>query len=288
MPARIPYHHPFDKNYSLDYANPNKGNVSERMKRYGSGTKTRIEQCHIDETVHLLYSESNVEESAEDIDYEATQILKETSRANSVIATRILGLFESILETNQEEEDEKVQAYKVLDPEKLPKALDQTDWNGTAAEVAGRLASNLVLKHALPNANHRTSIATIQFYLRRIEQSFEMPRTSTATYDWMTWVDEYIVESKCLSTVRRKIHLFKHLQQFGADVIERKDGIDIRLDNYELDLPYSDSQKIYAIRHEQLWIDFVQTALMRADAARLITHPALSKHRFADEIRQLA
>lgn len=226
-------------------------------------------------------------ESAEDIDYEATQILTETSQANSVIATRILGLFESILETNEEEEEKKVQAYKALNAGKLRKALDQTNWNGTAAEVAGRLASNLILKHALPNANHRTSIATVQFYLRRIEGSFEMPQTSTSTYDWMTWVNEYIVESKCLSTVRRKIHLFKYLQQFGADVIEREDNIDIHLDNYELDLPYSDSQRIYAVRHEQLWVDFVQTALMRAGAAQLITHSALSKHQFADKVRQL-
>ena len=59
---------------------------------------------------------------------------------------------------------ESVEAYKNIDVDVLPDVLDRTSWEGSATDVAGRLASNLVLKHALPNANHRTAVALIRLY----------------------------------------------------------------------------------------------------------------------------
>jgi len=91
---------------------------------------------------------------------------------------------------------ESVEAYKNIDVDVLPDVLDRTSWEGSATDVAGRLASNLVLKHALPNANHRTAVALIQFYIRRLNPDFAMPETSVETYpesyDWREWVNEHI------------------------------------------------------------------------------------------------
>ena len=91
---------------------------------------------------------------------------------------------------------ESVEAYKNIDVDVLPDVLDRTSWEGSATDVAGRLASNLVLKHALPNANHRTVVALIQFYIRRLNPDFAMPETSVETYpesyDWREWVNEHI------------------------------------------------------------------------------------------------
>lgn len=42
MPARIPYHHPFDKDYSLDYVNPDKANVEEQIEGDSPETQTKI------------------------------------------------------------------------------------------------------------------------------------------------------------------------------------------------------------------------------------------------------
>jgi len=120
--------------------------------------------------------------------------------------------------------------------------------------VAGRLASNLILKHALPNANHRTAAALVQFYLRRLNPDFAMPETSVETdpesYDWREWVNEYINESKRLLTVRRKNVLFKHLYSFGARTLERKHAVEIDLTEYETDMYPSEAKIVYAEKQE--------------------------------------
>jgi prophage maintenance system killer protein len=67
--------------------------------------------------------------------------------------------------------------------------------------VAGELMSHLILRHALPNANHRTAIAMLQFCLETADPSFEMPSTHVDDEIWNAWVDPYIVESKRLITV---------------------------------------------------------------------------------------
>ncbi|RDZ48796.1 hypothetical protein C5B91_21635, partial [Haloferax sp. Atlit-10N] len=144
----------------------------------------------------------------------------------------------------------------------------RTVWEGPATAVAGRLASNLILKHALPNANHRTAVALVQFYLRRLNSDFSMPETSVEvdpeSYDWREWVNEYINESKRLLTVRRKNVLCKHLYRFGARTLERKHAVEIDLTAYELDMYPSEAKVAYAEQHEELWIEFVEEAVERA------------------------
>lgn len=120
----------------------------------------------------------------------------------------------------------------------------------SATDVAGRLASNLILKHSLPNGNHRTAVALVQFYLRRLNPDFSLPETSVEvdpeSYDWRAWVNEYITESKRLLTVRRKNVVFKHLYKFGVRTVERKHAIEIDLTAYELDMFPSEAKTIYA------------------------------------------
>ena len=43
-----------------------------------------------------------------------------------------------------------MEAYKNIDIDALPEAFDETSWEGTATDVAGRLASNLILKRPSP------------------------------------------------------------------------------------------------------------------------------------------
>jgi hypothetical protein len=51
-------------------------------------------------------------------------------------------------------------------------ALDRVSWGAELPQVAGELMSNLILRHPLPNANHRTSIVVLQFCIEVIEPSF--------------------------------------------------------------------------------------------------------------------
>jgi prophage maintenance system killer protein len=210
---------------------------------------------------------------------------------NGTIVARLLEIYQALIAQNEEEEGVPVEAYKNIDIDALPDALNRVSWEGNATDVAGRLASNLILKHALPNANHRTAVALVQFYLRRIAPDFSMPETSveidSETYDWREWVNEYINESKRLLTVRRKNVLLKHLSDFGATTLERKHEVQIDLTAYELDMYPAEAKTVYATAHEELWIEFVEEAVERTDNPELMEAPGLSKAEFAEKIRTL-
>lgn len=289
---RVHYHHPDDEQFSLDFVNPDREAVDARLGEYDDETDVLVETYDLDRTVHVVYTSTGASGHADELEYDLVEEIEALDAPNRVIATRYVELFQEVLRVNYEEEGERVKAYKDVDAEAIGEALDQIDWDGTATEVAGRIASNLVLEHALPNANHRTAIGLIQIYLRRIDAQFSMPETarqlgSPDEYDWMEWVDEYIEESKRLLTVRRNGAKFHYLEQWGCDVVERTHGIEIWLEDYELDLPPSERWTTYAREHEALWIDFVEEAVSRTDRDVLSETSSLSKHEFADELQKL-
>lgn len=207
MAERVFYHHPVDRQFSLDFVNPDAERVGERVAGYGPGTSVKVREYDLDRSVYVVYTNSGADGAAEEMDFDVADRVEALEDPNAVIAARYVRIFKNVLERNYEEAGERVQAYKNVDPEAIGRALEQTDWSGSAVDVAGRLASNLILKHPLPNANHRTAIGTIELYLSRLEPEFTIPATARELadeYAWMEWVDEYIEESKRLLTVRRK------------------------------------------------------------------------------------
>lgn len=292
MPNRVYYHLPDDEQFSLDYVNPDRETVDDRVDDYDDETDVIVETYELDRTVYVVYTATGASGDAEAIEYDFLDEIEALDPVNRVIAARYASLFETVVRENYEEEGERVEAYKDVDVEAIDDAIDQIDWNGTAVEVAGRIASNLVLKHPLPNANHRTAIGLVQVYLRRVASEFSMPDTarpldSGEEYDWMEWVDEYIEESKRLLTVRRKGKKFHYLEQWGCEVLERKHGVEIWLEEYELDVSPSERWRAYARQHETLWIDFVTEAVNRSGLDELCETAGLTKHEFADELREL-
>lgn len=292
MVNRVFYHHEQDKQFSLDFVNPDLQTVAQRIVNYDSHKSVKVEEYELDRTVYVVYTSAGASGAADEIEYDLVEYIDSMGPANSVIATRLVDVFRNVLDENYEEEGKRVQAYKDIAAEDIEPALNQVDWNGTAIEVAGRLASNLILKHALPNANHRTAIGMCQLYLRRVNPQFSMPDTATQIdgsdeYDWMDWVNDYINQSKRLLTVRRKGGRFNYLQEFGCDILVRKHGIEICLEDYELDLHRSDRWRTYAEQHEELWIEFTEDAVRRAGMSELLDTEGLSKHEFAAELKEL-
>ncbi len=292
MTSRVFYHHPADKQFSFDFVNPDLEAIGKRIVNYESLKSVKVEEYELDQTVYIVYTATGARGDADAIEYDLVDQISSMKPANDVIATRYVNVFKTVLKENFEEEGKRVKAYKEIVAENIEPALDQVDWNGTATEVAGRLASNLILTHALPNANHRTAIGVCQLYLRRIEPEFSMPNTARQMddgneYTWMEWVNEYIKESKRLLTVRRKGDRFEHLAAFGCDVLERKHGIEIHLDEYNLSLAPSERWRQYAEEHEELWIQFTEDAVRRSGHQELIDKLGLTKHEFADDLKQL-
>ena len=289
--SHVYYHHPGDKQFSLDFVHPDPAQIVSQIVDYNDDIAVKIETYEIDESFYAIYTSRVGGEPVREIDFDLTASLAEMSNDNSTIVVRLLEIYRALIAQNEQEERTRVVAYKDIDVDALPDILDRTSWKGTATDVAGRLASNLILKHPLPNANHRTAVALVQFYLRRLSPDFSLPETSVEvdpeSYDWRAWVNEYITESKRLLTVRRKNVVFKHLHKFGVRTVERKHAIEIDLTAYELDMYPSKAKTIYAKKDEDLWVEFVDEAVERAGYPELKEVPALSKGEFAEKIRNL-
>ena len=289
--GHVYYHHPGDKQFSIDFVHPDPEQIVTRVVDYDGGVAVKVEKYDLDSELYVVYSSGVGGGAVSDIELSLDEALAEMEEHTGTIVARLLEIYEALIDQNEEEEGVPVEAYKDIDIHALPDVIDRTAWEGSAPDVAGRFASNLILKHALPNANHRTAVALIQFYLRRINPDFSMPETSIEvdpeTYDWREWVNEYINESKRLLTVRRKNVPFKHLREFGATVLERKHNVEIDLTAYELDMYPSEAKEVYAKEHEQLWVEFVEAAAERAGYPDLSDTPGLSKGEFAEAIRTL-
>ena len=142
--------------------------------------------------------------------------------------------------------------------------------------------SNLILRHSLPNANHRTGIAMLHFCIESVDPAFEISRTHLDDETWQEWVDPYIVASKRLITVRRNNVRFKQLEELGVDLIERKDGIQIRLAESELDMHWRDALSRYATRHEDHCTEFARAVFLRAGRDDRLDRTGPTKQDFID------
>jgi len=196
------------------------------------------------------------------------------------ITIRLLQIFEEIIEEKQLAQEEKLEIYKQIELEEIPAALGQINWDLPAVDVAGQLMSTLILKHALPNANHRTAISMAQWYLESIETGFSFPEFATEQYDWKDWVNEYIAESKRIFTVRRNTTAFSLLADWGCDVVTRKNDIEISLAEYDLNFAQSEAYEYYGRKHTELCTDFLAESVKRAGYDELLSVTGISKAAF--------
>lgn len=278
--SEVYYHHPDDKQFSLSFVNRDPRTTLSEIVGYEGEIDIKVMKYDYDQEFYAVYTKESGGEPLDNILVE-----KEfRDESDNIIIRRTLTISQRIINENVEREGSPVVKYKEEEVEKLPEALDRVDWNGTATEVAGQLISNIILVHALPNANHRTAISMAQVYLRKINPGFSMPDTTTDEYDWRQWVNEYIRKSKEIITVRRKNVLLKYLRDFGVEEVERRNEIRIRLDDFKLDMTPAEAQRYYAEKHEQLWNEFVEEAVDRANMSELKHRDGLSKIEFSEKI----
>jgi hypothetical protein len=288
MSSNVVYYHlPDDDQFSLDFVNPDRDVIDDRLQNYEETTETRIRSYDLDETVYVIYTKTNVVTEAENIEYSFEEAFAEMDADTRVLSRYFLDVFTGVQEQKFDEEGVPLDAYKNVEIERVPDALEHVDWSGTIPEGGGQLASNLILCHALPNTNHRTSFSVFEGYVNAASRPlFALPSLATEDYEWQSWVDDYIVDSKRLLTVRRNVGPFRYLFQHGCDTIRRKGEIDVPLDEYDLDVYSSEALRKYAGQHEQLIETFAETILKRTDRESLVSEPGIEKVEFADYVRQ--
>ncbi|MFH5800429.1 hypothetical protein [Haladaptatus sp. CMAA 1911] len=282
MPGSLVYqHHPANKHYSLEdvKTDPRKFDVDQNddTKIIGYPLSGGL--------VYVLYT-PGVAGTADDLDQEVdpeslTEILEPMDPDDRVVTIWLLRFF---TEMHEEELDggDGLPIYKEIEIDRVPDALEQVTWEGTVTEVAGQLMSNLILKHSLPNANHRTGITIAETYLEAAGAEIELPNTHTPDYEWQQWVNPYIEQSKIILTVRRHNLYFRTLEEHGCEIVRRKGGIDIPLAEYELDMPYYEAWEIYAEHHEEVCINFVEELIAQSGDSTLQEQPALAKDEFIE------
>lgn len=276
----VHYHHPQAENFSLTYSSISPSELYTRQADLDGTTK--LIGYPFEPPVYVLYERDTEIESAEDIDYDRDWLsdrIAELDREGQVVAFRLVELLEAAVDVRNRDE---FRLYKGFEPQKIHQALNHISWGATLPQVAGELMSNLILRHSLPNANHRTGIAMLQFCIESVEPDFEMPRTHVDDDAWRGWVDPYIVESKRLITVRLNNIRFKHLEEFAVDVVERKDGIQIQLAEFDLDMHWREALSEYAGRHETHCTEFAHDVLERADRQDLRSQSGPAKREFTE------
>lgn len=280
------YHLPDDDQFSLDYVADSQDALDERLASYDDSTETAVETYELDETVFAVYVRSGPVGTVEDLDYDLSDAFGSIEEPTRTIVSAYLDVFEGVAEQKKAEEGVPLDAYKPLEVEAIPDALARVDWSAPVQRAGGELMSNLILRHALPNANHRTAFGMLELYLEAVDSSIQVPSMATDDYEWLSWVDPFVVDSKRLTTVRRNVGLFRCLRQAGCTLVERKGGIEIDLSLYELDLRYREALAVYAERHEARSATFVETLLERAGCGELIDQSAVTKQTFADWLRE--
>lgn len=278
------YHHPVSEDYSLQFV----GETAETVTNYLA--KNEYEDAKLiaypyEPPVYTAYIREVESRAVSDVEYDEEWLRSETASLSSLGAVVVFRLVELLSAAVESEDSEEFLLYKRLQPRTVDEALSHVEWGGLLPAVAGELMSNLILRHALPNANHRTAIAMTQFCIECVDGTFEMPRTHVDDEHWEAWVNPYISESKRLLTVWRNHHRFQHLARLGVETVLRKGGIEIELAAYKLDLPTAEAKRRFAKQHELHCREFVTAVLAKSGREELASVGGPTRGEFEDYLR---
>lgn len=282
------YHHPENDQFSLDFVSPDGEEIDKRLDSYDDRTETRVWSYDLDEEVFVIFVKTNEVAKTENIRYTLDATFSDMDSETRVLIREMLEIFRRIQEQKRNQQGVPLDAYKGIEVGRIPEAFERVDWSATVPKTSGQLASNLILCHALPNANHRTAFGMLETYLKAVSSSFDFPPMVTDDYGWQTWVDEYIVDSKRLLTVRRNVGRFRYLRAHGCETVRRKGGIEIEVSEYDLDMHQHEALTTYARRHERRTTAFVETILRKMGHSELVAEPSVEKSCFAEHLRGLS
>lgn len=110
---------------------------------------------------------------------------------------------------------------------------------------------------------------------------------ATSEFEWRSWVNKHIRDSKRLLTVRRNSSKFHYLWTLGCDTIERKDGIRIDLQEYALDVSDHEAYERFAVEHNELCIELTTVILDREGYPELKSEPGMGSQQFAQRLREM-
>ena len=262
----LPFHHPGDPTYSLVYITESQSEWDQRAVEESEKSDFRVikEVDRITEgTRYLLYRRYDLDH--DELDFETLEDLVEwadTQFSPGVlqVVLAVARIFRGILKEKDETGNE-LQLYKEIEFEKIETVIQRVEWGQSVVDVGADLLSTFIIEHPMPNTNHRTGIGLLDRYLTSIEPGFSMPDTGEEGI-WYNWAKDFIYNSKRVLLLEWKTPLFRFVSQLGYDGVQRKEGIKVFFDDYNLDV--GDHRTHFSKKHHDLCSTFVEEAAMKA------------------------
>lgn len=268
---------------SLRFVNPNQDVAIESAKDFKAQTsediqtKVVVEEYTFDDDLYAVYAAHSYPKEFP-TDWDKSLPHREVVLIDSVINT-FKGVEDQWLNRGM-----PLNYYKQPDPRKIGVALDRVQWRQDVPTTGGEIMSSLLLKHTLPNANHRTSVAYLRTYLQSMTDDSDAEFEHAGNYqgDWYDWAKNHVYESKRLLMLRRKSSLLQHAKNHGVDVIRRKSGVklDLSTQNFE----NSNAQEIAKNGHTNRCIQFTIELLERSGYENLKSQTDDGKRTFIDRL----
>jgi hypothetical protein len=266
---RVSYHvRRDDRYYSYSYLHDTRTEAEEDCEQ-----RSELAIVHPIELDQQYFGVYTTEKEVSKVPLEVN--LPESDDGTQKLVETVRDLFEYI------DEEQSLDWYKKPEFSGVADAINRVQWRQPVSEVGGELLSRLILRHGLPNANHRTAIAFLQTYLETLKPGTGVPETNVGD-EWSGWTNGFIVDSKKLLTVRRNASGFQYLAERGATVLERKGDVEIHLDNYETTT--EDPWSHFRQQHENRSSEFVVRYIKRAEADELLKATDGGKRAFADRL----
>lgn len=266
---------------SLQFANPNFETAQQREQQLEAQAdsmaaefRSAIDSTDLDTEVYAVFSAEIHPRVFPDEQFEML-----SGDDELVVDTMLDGFHE--IEAQQDNAETPFRWYKKPMLPLIVEQVERTQWKQTVPEVGGSLLSNLIIGHALPNANHRASLGFVGTYLQTIEPRFAMPDMG-ASGEWYEWASEYVAESKRLLTLRRNATMFAHLRAWGCRAIVRKNGNRIEFADYDLDVDDPLSQ--FGRQHRSRSVAFIRRILYRTGNEHLLNQADNGKSAFVDRL----
>jgi hypothetical protein len=124
--GHVYYHHPGDKQFSLDFVHPEPVEIVSQIVGYDDDVAVKAQAYDIDEEFYVIYTSRVGGGPVREIDFNLNESLAKMSEDNSTIVVRLLEIYRALIAQNEEEEGVLVEAYKKIDDDALPDVLDRT------------------------------------------------------------------------------------------------------------------------------------------------------------------
>jgi len=118
--GHVYYHHPADKQFSLDFVNSDHENLVSQIVDYEGDVAVKVMEYELDTEFYAVYTSRVGGGAVSELELDLSDALADMTEDNGTLVARLLEIYQALLSQNKEEEGTPVEAYKNIDIDDLP------------------------------------------------------------------------------------------------------------------------------------------------------------------------